>query len=313
MPVLSDYSDGAPEVAFCLLHPNGGTAAARGADIPFYSASTIKLAVLLAVLQAVDRGELALEMSLPARNIFASVLPDGGEFGFPGDEADPGMPAAGTPMTLATVLERMITVSSNEATNMAVNLVGFDAVNRALGGVGAGSSHMQRYIGDLAALKAGLTHQVTAADLARTMHALVSGKALAAASTEFALGLLARQEFAWIAAGLAPGTVQGSKSGWVTGISHDVAFFAPAGTRLAAPLQDAWVLAVCTRGYEPGPGREVIAAVAALAAAVAGPRFSAAAPAPQTGSGQSPAAARPGCRPVMPDPASADRRSTGPS
>ena len=278
MPVLSDYSDGTPDVAFCLLRPDGSAAAARGADAAFYSASTIKLAVLLTVLQAVDRGELALETVLPARSTFTSVLPDGGGFGFPGDEADPGMPAAGTPMSLAAVLDRMITVSSNEATNMAVELVGFGAVNRTLAGLGAASSHMQRYIGDLAALKAGLTHQVTAADLARTMHALVSGKALGVESTDFALGLLARQEFAWIAGGLAPDTVHGSKSGWVTGISHDVAFFAPAGTALAAPLEEAWVLAVCTRGYEPDAGREVIAAVAALAAAVAGPALSAAAP-----------------------------------
>lgn len=278
MPVLSDYSDGTPEIAFCLLRPDGGTAASRGEDIAFYSASTIKLAVLIAVLQAVDRGDLSLELQLVARDTFTSAVPDGGEFGFPGEEADPGMPPAGTPMSLAAVLDRMITVSSNAATNMAVDLVGFDAVNRALAGVGASSSFMQRYIGDLAALKAGLTHQVTAADLARTMSALISGKALGPESTEFALGLLVRQEFAWIAAGLAPGTVWGSKSGWVTGISHDVAFFAPAGTPLRAPLERAWVLAVCTRGYEAEAGEEVIAAVAGLAAAVAGAGFSAVVP-----------------------------------
>ncbi|MSR98492.1 serine hydrolase [Arthrobacter sp. BL-252-APC-1A] len=278
MPVLSDYSDGTPEVAFCLLRPDGGTAASRGADTAFYSASTIKLAVLLAVLQAVDRGELALETQLAARDTFSSAVPDGGEFGFPGDEADPGMPAGGTEMSLAAVLDRMITVSSNAATNMAVDLVGFDAVNRALAGTGAASSFMQRYIGDLAALEAGLTHQVTAADLARTMHSLICGKVLGPESTEFALGLLARQEFAWIAAGLAPDTVQGSKSGWVTGISHDVAFFAPAGTPLQAPLERAWVLAVCTRGYEADAGQEIIAAVAGLAAAVVGPEFSAVVP-----------------------------------
>ncbi len=274
MPVVSDYSDGTPEIAFCLLRPDGGTAAARGEDTAFYSASTIKLAVLLAVLQAVDRGELSLEMQLAARNTFTSAVPDGGEFGFPGDEADPGMPAAGTPMSLDAVLDRMITVSSNAATNMAVDLVGFDAVNRALAGVGAASSFMQRYIGDLAALEAGLTHQITAADLARTMHALISGKAVGPESTGYALGLLARQEFAWIAAGLAPGTVWGSKSGWVTGISHDVAFLAPSGTPLQAPMEGAWVLAVCTRGYEEDAGQEVVAAVAGLAAALAGAELS---------------------------------------
>ena len=56
-------------------------------------------------------------------------------------------------MPLADVIERMIVVSSNEATNMVVELVGRDAVNAALADAGATSSTFGRKYSDLAAAR----------------------------------------------------------------------------------------------------------------------------------------------------------------
>ena len=50
----------------------------------------------------------------------------------------------------------------------------------------------------------------------------------------------------------------GSKSGWVDGIRHDVAF-------VGEPGPDALVVAVCTRGYEEPDAEEALRALGALA------------------------------------------------
>jgi len=65
------------------------------------------------------------------------------------------------------------------------------------------------------------------------------------------------QEYPRIAEVLPAGTVWGSKSGWVPGIEHDVAFVGEPGS------PDLRVLAVCTRGYPGRDGRREIHRVAA--------------------------------------------------
>ncbi len=264
MPVISAYSDGVPVVAYCLMSSDGRVYAERNADLRFYSASTIKLPVLIAVLRAVDAGTLSLDQDLIWRNTFESGISGAAEFSMEPGEIDQEMPPAGHPVALRQVLRRMIVVSSNEATNLAVALVGFGAVNAVLTDLGAVSSKMERLIGDLAALDAGLTSEVTAGDLARIMHAVVGGLAAGPASTALMLEFLQAQEYGLIGPALT-GVQWGSKSGEVTGIQHDVAFIAPGSGRVTTPLVDGCILAVCTRGYEPAGATEIIQSVAQLA------------------------------------------------
>lgn len=253
MPVISDYSDGVPAIAYCLTSMDGTVLAQRDADTTFYSASTIKLGVLVAVIQAVERGALDLEQPVIAAHTFPSGVGGGETFSFVPGERDAGMPAPGTAMPLHAVLRRMITVSSNEATNLAVQLVGLPAVNAALAACGATSARMDRLIGDIPALRAGLTHQVTPRDLTAMVRAIVNGTVAGPELTAQMTEWLVAQEFVDLGAELdAAGAdaVWGSKSGWVTGIQHDVAFVAPRGGQSGGgPLSAGYVLAVCTRGY----------------------------------------------------------------
>lgn len=257
MSVKSEYSDGDPAVSFCLLDGGGRVVADRDSGTRYYAASTIKLAVLLAVMRKVDAGTCSLDDMLTARRTFTSAQPGAGDFTFEPDDVDEQFPANGTHLRLGEVLDRMIYRSSNEATNMAVELVGLDAVNDAITDAGLVSTKMKRLIGDLAARDGGLTHQTTASDLARLMRVIVSGALTSAGSTRFMITALEHQDFAFIAPGLPAGVRWGSKSGWVTGISHDVAFIGTPGT--AATLY----LAVCTRGFDDRQGIETVGAVAA--------------------------------------------------
>jgi beta-lactamase class A len=281
LPVHSDYSDGVPTIAYCLTAMDGTVLAQRDADLPFYSASTIKLGVLVAVIQAVERGALDLEQPVAAAHTFPSGAGGGETFSFEPGERDAGMPSPGTAMPLHAVLRRMITVSSNEATNLAVQLVGLPAVNSALAACGAGSSRMERLIGDIPALRAGLSHQVTARDLTAVVRAIVTG--VAAGPELTGLMTAARRPGRRELDAAGAGVVWGSKSGWVTGIQHDVAFVAPRG----GPLSAGYVLAVCTRAYPEQDALPAIRSISRLAWELHGLKVRVSEPAdPSPGPGQ---------------------------
>lgn len=246
-----------PEITFCLMDLEGGIRASRGADTSVYGASTVKLGVLLAVVRSIEAGELAWDRQLISRHRFASGISGAGEFGFVPHEIDHGMPPDGMPLSLRAAVRRMIVASSNEATNMLTELVGLEAVNEAFLRVGAAGAGMHRLIGDYAARKAGFSHDVTPRALATAMAAIASGRAAGEQSTAAMMEMLRHQQYPVIAGELSPSRDWGSKSGWVDGIEHDVAFVGPkdAGDRGVS-------LAVCTVGFGPAEGKAAIRAVA---------------------------------------------------
>nr|WP_243848610.1 serine hydrolase [Lysinibacter cavernae] len=240
-----------------MLDSSGAILAARNEKRVFYAASTIKLGVAIAVLRAVDRGDLSLTAEVPSRHQFESRMQEAPPFEFVPGEIDEGFPPAGSPVTLATCLERMITVSSNEGTNILTELVGLDAVTNAFASLGATTARMTRLIGDYSAREAGYTHEASALDLATTMQAICSGNACSQDSTSLLLDHLRAQTYPVITAVVPANTDSGSKSGWVTDIEHDVAFIGTPGDPTSA------MLAVCTEGLAPGPAHESIRGVAA--------------------------------------------------
>lgn len=256
MPVSSAYCDGVPRISYLAVDVAGRVLAAREADAVFYSASTIKLAVLIAAARQVDAGQLSLHLPVTVRDRFPSRIPDAGDFAFDPAEVDRGMPPVGGTISLAAALGRMIYASSNSATNMVLELTGMEAAAEALHLCGASSSRLERLISDHPARDAGFTHETTAADLARIMHTIVSGAAAGPASTRFMMKQLRRQEHSVIGTTLPAPTDWGSKSGWVDGIHHDVAFIGTPGDA------GSYVLAVCTQGFEQEQAVEIIRSIA---------------------------------------------------
>ena len=255
---------GVPTVAFCVRRVSGEVLAERLAAEVFYAASTVKLAVLAAAARALESGAVSLDTSLVSTDTFASLVPGAPTYQIVPDDIDEGMPPPGTPMSFAATVERMVVVSSNEATNMVTEVVGLPAVAAALSDAGATSSSYDSMYSDFAAAAQGAKRLTTARDLAALMSALVAGELAGAERTAWMTALLARQDDRLLTAAVPDGVPFGSKSGWVDGIRHDVAF-------IGEPGPDALVVAVCTRGYEPTAAEEAIRAIGALAVALAGP------------------------------------------
>lgn len=248
-----------PRISFALADSTGRVVAQRDPDQVYYAASTVKLAVLLAALRRVGDGEVALEDTCEAARTFVGV--DGGEFTLADDHVDSDFSPVGTALPLAETLDAMVSRSSNEATNMVMQLVSAGQIEVVLTDCGAARTRIQRMIGDPAALASGLTNETTAYDLVALMRCATTGNLGSAAAplpeelTQFAIRALECQTIAPIGAALPRGVRWGSKSGEIDGIRHDVAFI---GDPASAGVL---YFAVCTEGIGVAAADEAIAAL----------------------------------------------------
>jgi beta-lactamase class A len=233
----------------------------HAADV-VYAASTVKLAVLVAAARRLAAGTIELETEVPCTITFESDVPGAPPYRIDPDDVDEGLPPPGTPMAFGDVVERMIVVSSNEATNMVTDLVGLTAVRAVLADAGASATTYDAKYSDFAAVAAGARRETTAGDLARLRAAIVVGSLVAAPWNGWMLDVLRRQVDRRLTAHVPTGAVFGSKSGSVDGIRHDVAF-------VGEPGPDALVIAVCTRGYPVDAADRILESIGALATALA--------------------------------------------
>ncbi len=165
------------------------------ADEPHYAASTMKLALVMAVYREAAAGALDLDVPVRVHNSFASRH-DGSVFSIdPEEDSDPEpWRHLGEDVALRWLCYRAIVRSSNLATNLVLDAVGTTAVTAVLDRVGARDSTVTRGIEDATAREAGLQNVVTAADLARTLQALWSETLLSPDDSREVLAVLAAQQ-----------------------------------------------------------------------------------------------------------------------
>lgn len=260
--VVSPYSDGVPMISYALVDAAGGLVHGVDADRQYYSASTVKVGVLVAALREVQSGSWRLDDQLEVTHEFASIVPEAPRFVMDAEETDPGLGSPGDWVSRAHVINRMVTVSANCATNMLFEELGAERVAAAFADAGVPDTGMDRPYSDVAGLEAGVTNRASALGLARFMAALIRGDLLDPAHTEYAKQLLREVQEPAISAvarelaASAGSTVDtGSKGGNVDGIAHDFAFVERHG--------ESHCLAVCTRGFTAAQGSAAIRAVAA--------------------------------------------------
>jgi beta-lactamase class A len=211
------------------------------ADEPFHAASTMKVPVLIELYHQARQGKLRLEDTLVIRNQFSSLV-DGSAYSLDAsDDSEADLyRAVGSTRTLAQLSELMITVSSNLATNLLIERLGVDNIQRGVHALGADGMKVLRGVEDTKAFQAGVNNTTTARALARLLQAIAAGEAVDGASSRAMSAILERQTFNdGIPAGLPPGTRVAHKTGDITRIQHDAAI-------VYAPRP--FVLVVLTRG-----------------------------------------------------------------
>jgi beta-lactamase class A len=216
-----------------------------GALTRFHAASMMKVPVLIQVFRDVDAGRLRLDDSIPVVNTFASLV-DGSPYHLDaGDDSDSSLYArVGGRASLRELVELMITVSSNLATNILIERVEAARAQATAVALGADSIQVRRGVEDTKAYQAGLNNTTTARDLGVLFAAIARGRAASAASCRAMLAVLTRQHFnEGIPAGLPSGVTVAHKTGWFTGTHHD-------GGVVTAPGGRRYVLVVLTRGIQ---------------------------------------------------------------
>ncbi len=238
-----------------------GETVVHDADTVMHAASTMKLPVMIEYFRGIDAGRFTANQTVTLENRFASIV-DGSPYQLDaGDDSDSSLyQRVGQEVTVRELVERMITRSSNLATNAVIALVDAKRANATAHALGASTMTVLRGVEDNVAFRAGLNNTTSARDLGHLLDAIANGKAASPASTRAMLEILEHQEFNdEIPAGLPPGTLVAHKTGWITGVTHDAALVLPQG-------RPPFVLVVLTRDIaERAVAQQLIADIASLA------------------------------------------------
>ena len=212
-------------------------------DSSFHAASTMKVPVMIELFRQVDAGHLTLDQSLLVVNSFGSIV-DGSNYALdPADDSDSSLYAmVGQRVAVRDLVERMITRSSNLATNTLIPVAGAANADATAHSLGATRMHVRRGVEDGKAFALGLNNTTTASDLAALMLAIERGTAASTASCAMMRDILLREIYSGeIPAGVPAGTPVAQKTGSITGVLHDAAIVYPPG-------RTPYVLVVLTSG-----------------------------------------------------------------
>jgi len=216
--------EGKPRAIAVAVHDvQSGLRFSLEGDRWFHAASTIKVAVLVAVLRAADEGRLRLDDSLHVRNRFISEA-DGSPFHLSRDsDAMPELyKRIGRVARISELAEGMIVASSNLATNLLLDYITVEYARNVLRNAQVDGVELRRGVEDHSAHEKGINNQVTANGLLRLLSAL-RGDFLSARSKEQAIRILLEQRFdSMIPAGLPAHAVVAHKTGEISTACHDM-------------------------------------------------------------------------------------------
>ena len=243
-------------IAVALHDLESGLQFSLHGDRWFHAASTIKVAVLLAIFRAADEGRLRLDDSLHVRNRFISAA-DGSSFHLNRDsDAMPELyQAIGRTAKISALAEGMIASSSNLATNLLLDFVGVEYARNVLRDARVDGVELRRGVEDYAAHERGINNEVTADGLVRLLSALRGGF-LSPQSKEQAIGILLEQRFnSMIPAGLPAHAAVAHKTGEISTACHDIGI-------VYLPEREPYVAVILTEFESEGDGRrEIVAAI----------------------------------------------------
>lgn len=210
-----------------------------------HAASTMKTPVMIEVFRQASLGRFKLDDSIVVQNEFKSIV-DGSPYAMDlKDDSDDSMYGLlGRRTTVRHLVEQMITVSSNLATNILIDLVGADSATATMRRLGAPDILVLRGVEDGKAFERGLNNQTNAADLAAIFRALAEGKAVGPKEDRAMVDVLMRQKFRDKIPAMLPADVRvAHKTGNITGVEHDSGI-------IYRPDGSAVVMVILTKGWK---------------------------------------------------------------
>lgn len=226
-------SSGAVAVGVALHDMATGEELHYEADRWFHAASTVKVAILLGVFAAIDRGELVPQSRVHVRNRFLSAF-DGTAFRVLANrDSNSGVhEAIGKTMRVSELSLHMIATSSNLATNLLLDLVGIETVRRTVSAFGIEGIDVRRGVEDELAFEHGIVNRTTANGLVSLLRVIAEERAFSAALSRDMLDILHQQEFRnGIPARLPRAVRVAHKTGDISTVAHDAGVVYPPGRK----------------------------------------------------------------------------------
>jgi beta-lactamase class A len=229
-------------------------------DRRFHAASTIKVAILLAIGKGIDEGRIRPEDTLHVRNRFLSAI-DRAPFRI--DAESDGYPQLhqliGRTAKISDLAEWMIVSSSNLATNLLLDYITVREAQRVLREAGVNDVDLRRGVDDKKAHESNFNNEATAQGLLHLFAAL-RGEFLSKSSRELAINILLQQRFnSMIPAPLPAHASVAHKTGEISTACHDAGI-------VYLPEREPYILVVLTEIAPESDGRRE--AVAKISEAV---------------------------------------------
>jgi beta-lactamase class A len=231
------------------------------ADRWFHAASTIKIAILIGVYGAIHRGDLLPQSRVHVRNRFLSAY-DGSPYRVAVDrDANSEVHREiGRTLRVSELAEHMIASSSNLATNLLLDLVGLDVLQRTLEGFDIQGIDLRRGVEDELAFQHGISNRVTANGLVALLRLIGEERAFTPELSRQMLDVLHAQQFrSGIPAGLPREARVAHKTGDISTIAHDAGL-------VYLPERKPYALAVLTEWEPSTQGRSATIAAASYLA-----------------------------------------------
>ena len=192
---------------------DGGCAMNYNENEPLIAASVIKIPVMVEAFRRFEDGTLSRDA--------VHVLTD--------EEKLPSCGAlnrmhAGLHVTMRDMVDLMIVLSDNTATNILIDLLGIDNINATMRSLGLTRSTLRRKLFDAAGHAAGIENHVTAREMGMLLEMMYRGELISEAASAEMIEILKNQKLnGKMPFFLKPrGIVSAHKTGEDTGITHDV-------------------------------------------------------------------------------------------
>ncbi len=209
----------------------------------FQAASTLNLPVMMEVFRLIKARKLSPNDPIEVKNKFYSIV-DGSEYRLSkdNDSDEEVYRRVGQTMTIAELVDHMVTWNSNLATNLLLERVGVENVQRLMRQLGAQDLQLLCGVEDTRASRAGKNNTVTAYDLMLLLRLLAEKKFLDSRACQRMIELLSTPQVGGgIPAGLPAATRVAHQAGSLNQINHDAAI-------VYAPGRKPYVLVVLTSG-----------------------------------------------------------------
>lgn len=213
MKLLERIRNASGRVSLYYQPLDGGRALMHNENEPLIAASVIKIPIMVEAFRQFEAGILSPDDIHVLRD--AEKMPSCGALNRMHD---------GLEVSLRDLVELMIVLSDNTATNILIDLLGKDNVNATLQAYGITRSVLRRKLFDREAHLAGIENTVTAQDMGILLEKMYRGELVSEAASREMLEILRNQKLnGKMPFYLKPrGIASAHKTGEDDGITHDV-------------------------------------------------------------------------------------------